>query len=80
MSTYTSQALWLRSEQNFFDNHYRRQHVLSFDGGADVQFSGDLLPSSGEIDAMHHAAHADCFIANSVKSQVLLEPVYGALG
>jgi organic hydroperoxide reductase OsmC/OhrA len=34
----------------------------------------------GEIDAMHHAAHADCFIANSVKTQVLVEPVYGALG
>jgi organic hydroperoxide reductase OsmC/OhrA len=43
----------------------------------DVQFSGDHLPSRTDIDAMHHEAHADCFIANSVKTQVLFEPVYG---
>ena len=42
----------------------------------DVQFSGDHLPSRADIDAMHHAAHADCFIANSVKTQVFIEPVY----
>ena len=45
----------------------------------EVQFSGDRLPSREEIDAMHHAAHDDCFIANSVKTQVLCEPVYGVL-
>ncbi len=158
MTTYTSQTLWQRNEQNFLDNRYSRQHVLRFDGGAelagsssphvvplplsdaaavdpeemfiaslsschmlwflsiaakskfcvdryfdaasgvmeknadgklvitvvtlrpDVQFSGDRLPAREEIDAMHHAAHADCFIANSVKSQVLIEPVYSVLG
>jgi organic hydroperoxide reductase OsmC/OhrA len=157
MTTYTSQTLWLRNAQNFLDNRYSRQHVLRFDGGAevagsssphvvplpfsdasavdpeemfvaslsschmlwflsvaakrkfcvdryfdaasgvmdknadgklviscvtlrpDVQFSGDRLPSRAEIDAIHHAAHADCFITNSVKSQVLLKPVYGVL-
>jgi organic hydroperoxide reductase OsmC/OhrA len=158
MTTYTSQTLWQRKEQNFLDNRYSRQHVLRFDGGAEVagsssphvvplplsdaavvdpeemfiaslsschmlwflstaakrkfcvdryfdaasgvmeknadsklfvsvvtlrpevQFSGDRLPTRGEIDAMHHEAHADCFIANSVKSQVLLKPVYDFLG
>jgi organic hydroperoxide reductase OsmC/OhrA len=44
-----------------------------------VQFSGDHLPTRAELDAMHHAAHEDCFIANSVKTQVLCEPVYGDL-
>ncbi len=43
-----------------------------------VQFSGEHLPTRDDIDAMHHAAHEDCFIANSVKTQVLCEPVYGA--
>jgi organic hydroperoxide reductase OsmC/OhrA len=76
MSTYTSQILWVRGEQNFLDNRSSCKHVLR----PDVQFSGDRLPSRAEIDAIHHTAHADCFIANSVKSQVLLEPVYGALG
>jgi organic hydroperoxide reductase OsmC/OhrA len=45
----------------------------------EVQFSGDRLPTRAELDAMHHAAHEDCFIANSVKTQVLCEPVYGDL-
>lgn len=43
-----------------------------------VQFSGEHLPTRAEIDAMHHAAHEECFIANSVKTQVLCEPVYAA--
>ena len=155
MTPHTSQTLWLRGEQNFLDNRYSRQHVLRFDGGAEVvgsssphvvplpysdasavdpeemfvaslsschmlwflsvaakrkfcvdryfdaasgvmeknadgklvmsvvtlrpkvQFSGAHLPTLVDIDAMHHAAHADCFIANSVKTQVLIEPVYG---
>ena len=44
----------------------------------DVQFSGEHLPTRADIGAMHHAAHEECFIANSVKTQVLCEPVYGA--
>jgi organic hydroperoxide reductase OsmC/OhrA len=44
----------------------------------EVQFSGERLPTRAELDAMHHAAHEDCFIANSVKTRVLCEPVYGA--
>jgi organic hydroperoxide reductase OsmC/OhrA len=44
----------------------------------EVQFSGAHLPTRAEIDAMHHAAHEECFIANSVKTQVLCEPVYAA--
>jgi organic hydroperoxide reductase OsmC/OhrA len=46
----------------------------------EVLFSGERLPTHAEIDAMHHAAHEDCFIANSVKTQVLCEPVYGVIG
>jgi organic hydroperoxide reductase OsmC/OhrA len=44
----------------------------------DVCFSGDRIPTRAEIDAMHHKAHEECFIANSVKSVVLCEPVYPA--
>ena len=43
-----------------------------------VQFSGAHLPTRADIDAMHHAAHEDCFIANSVKTQVQCVPVYSA--
>ena len=31
-------------------------------------------PSDQDLDALHHQSHADCFIANSVKSDVLIEP------
>jgi organic hydroperoxide reductase OsmC/OhrA len=39
-----------------------------------VQWSGDKRPSAEELDAMHHQSHADCFIANSVTSDVSVEP------
>jgi organic hydroperoxide reductase OsmC/OhrA len=44
----------------------------------EVQFSGERLPTRAELDAMHHAAHEDCFIANSVKTRVVCEPVHTA--
>jgi len=40
----------------------------------EVIFSGERLPSRIEIDQMHHEAHEECFIANSVKTEVLCEP------
>lgn len=41
-----------------------------------VEFSGDLHPSCQDIVALHHAAHDECYIAKSVKSEVLCEPVF----
>ena len=41
-----------------------------------VAFAGDRLPTREEIMAVHHEAHAECFIANSVKTDVRCEPVY----
>lgn len=38
-----------------------------------VAFSGKA-PTGEEHATLHHAAHGQCFIANSVKSQVLCEP------
>ena len=38
-----------------------------------VAFSGDRQPSSQEISELHHAAHENCFVANSVKSAVTVE-------
>lgn len=39
-----------------------------------VEFSGERVPSSAEVEQMHHEAHAECFIANSVKTRVEYEP------
>ena len=34
-----------------------------------------VRPSASERDAMHHKAHEECFIANSVKTEVVVEEV-----
>jgi organic hydroperoxide reductase OsmC/OhrA len=39
-----------------------------------VQFSGAKTPMAEELAALHHRAHAACFIANSVKTEVVVEP------
>lgn len=41
-----------------------------------VRFSGDPLPSRDQILHLHHQAHEECYIANSVKSEVRCEPVF----
>ena len=38
-----------------------------------ITFSGDKKPTAEELDKMHHAAHDNCFIANSVKTEVTVE-------
>ena len=43
-----------------------------------VAFVGERLPTADEIAAMHHEAHAECFIANSVTTEVRCEPVAAA--
>ncbi len=40
-----------------------------------IQFSG-REPTREELDAMHHEAHEQCFIASSVKTEVRCEPIY----
>ena len=41
-----------------------------------VQFSGGRLPCRAEVTALHHQAHGECYIAKSVKTEVLCEPVF----
>jgi organic hydroperoxide reductase OsmC/OhrA len=35
-----------------------------------ITWGDDRKPSAEELDKMHHAAHENCFIANSVKTEV----------
>ncbi|MEP6740211.1 MAG: OsmC family protein [Caldimonas sp.] len=41
-----------------------------------VEFSGESQPTRAEVEHLHHRAHEECFIANSVKSEVRVEPVF----
>jgi organic hydroperoxide reductase OsmC/OhrA len=38
-----------------------------------LKFSGEKQPTDQELDEMHHFAHDQCFIANSVKTAVTVE-------
>lgn len=40
-----------------------------------VQFAPGKAPTADELQALHHRAHASCFIANSVKTEIVCEPV-----
>jgi organic hydroperoxide reductase OsmC/OhrA len=39
-----------------------------------VEFSGEKRPSDADIADLHHRAHEACFIANSVTTEVTVEP------
>ena len=39
-----------------------------------IAFGGNKLPDAAAIEALHHEAHVECFIANSVKSAIRVEP------
>lgn len=38
-----------------------------------VAFTGARRPSQEQFDELHHLAHEECYIANSVKSEVVIE-------
>jgi organic hydroperoxide reductase OsmC/OhrA len=42
-----------------------------------VTFAQGQAPTAEALDALHHKAHEECFIANSVKSEVRCEPQPG---
>ena len=39
-----------------------------------IVFSGEHRPTQDEVDRMHHLSHEQCFIANSLKTDIVLEP------
>jgi organic hydroperoxide reductase OsmC/OhrA len=41
----------------------------------EVVFSAATIPTQDALAKMHHLAHENCFIANSVKTEVVVEPV-----
>jgi organic hydroperoxide reductase OsmC/OhrA len=39
-----------------------------------IEWSGTQAPSPEEVEGLHHAAHEQCFIASSVKTEIRVEP------
>lgn len=38
-----------------------------------IEFAGERIPTSTEIQKLHELAHEKCFIANSLKSEIVVE-------
>ncbi len=39
-----------------------------------IEWGGEKQPDAATIEKMHHKAHEQCFIANSVKTEITVEP------
>lgn len=39
-----------------------------------IEWAPGKAPSAAELEALHHAAHDECFIANSLRSEIVVEP------
>ncbi len=84
--------LWFLSiaaQRGFVVDHYEDQAVGTMarnDAGRlamtrvvlrpDVAFGGDNVPSQDDLRAMHDEAHHECYIANSVKTEVVVVPPF----
>lgn len=38
-----------------------------------IDWQGERVPSAAELEHLHEAAHAECFIANSVRTEIRVE-------
>ena len=41
-----------------------------------IVFAGEKRPSEKDVKSVHHLAHGACYIANSVKSEIVIEGEY----
>jgi organic hydroperoxide reductase OsmC/OhrA len=39
-----------------------------------IEFAGAKRPTADELAALHHRAHEECFIASSLKSEIVVKP------
>ena len=81
-------CLWVAARRGFVVDEYRAHATGAMTPNAagrlamtlvvlhpEVRFGAGPQPSAADLDAMHHEAHEECFIANSVKTEVRCEPV-----
>jgi organic hydroperoxide reductase OsmC/OhrA len=78
--------LWIAAKNGFNIDSYTDNAVGEMTKGEDgkewiskitfdpqIAWSGDVLPTSQEIAEMHHSAHEQCYIANSIKAEVVIK-------
>lgn len=80
--------LHIAAGSGFVIDEYTDEAVGHMDKNADGQivmtkvvlrpkasYSGDKIPDQAKVEKMHHRAHELCFIANSVRTEVVMEIV-----
>jgi organic hydroperoxide reductase OsmC/OhrA len=78
--------LSIAAQRGFVVDDYRDHALGTLDRDADgkmamtrivlrpaVVFAGERRPSAEELAAIHHAAHDKCYIANSLKTSIVVE-------
>jgi organic hydroperoxide reductase OsmC/OhrA len=51
-------------------NSRGRLAITSIQLSPEIMFSGARCPSESEVSALHHEAHEECYIANSISSDI----------
>lgn len=77
--------LWIAAKRGFTISSYDdnavgemsiledgRQWVSKITLDPKIEWAGDPRPTDDEIAEMHHEAHLGCYIANSIKSEVVI--------
>lgn len=78
--------LWLAAKDGFRIDSYRDEAVgemTADENGSQwiskitldpqIEWAGEKLPTSGEIAHLHHEAHKQCYIANSIKAEIVVK-------
>lgn len=78
--------LWLAAKEGYCIDSYAddaegemtpighgRQAVTSATLKPEIAFSGEKIPSDAVVAALHHRAHEECFLANSVKTEIKIQ-------
>jgi len=56
-------------------NEKRRMSITRIELRPHTVFSGPTIPTPEQILALHHLSHEHCYIANSIRAEVLITPV-----
>jgi organic hydroperoxide reductase OsmC/OhrA len=54
-------------------NEQGRQWVSRVALAPAIAFSGEKRPTEAQLEELHHLAHDECYIANSVKSEIVVQ-------
>jgi organic hydroperoxide reductase OsmC/OhrA len=80
--------LWVVSKAGFIVESYEdnavgemttsdegKQWISKITLDPQIVWSGEIVPTSQEIAELHHDAHEVCYIANSIKSEIIVEGI-----